>query len=160
MNRPGNASASPSRHATALTRVVSLTHPRCVDVFVSYASEDRAWARELISHLEEKGLNVSDPASELSPGDNWSLEIGKALEGAGAMVVLVSPASARSESAQRDLDYALGSKKFRDRLIPVIVKPTDKVPWILRRLDPVKGTPSQASERIAKRLKRSVVSCS
>lgn len=145
---------------SALTRVASLTHPKRVDVFVSYAAEDRAWARRLISHLEEKGLHVWDPASELSLGDNWPLKIGRALEGAKAMIVLVSPASARSESAQRDLDYALGSKKFRDRLIPVIVKPTDKVPWILRSLGPVKGTPSQASERIAKRLKRSVASYS
>ncbi len=131
-----------------------------MDVFVSYASEDQAWAQQLISHLEEKGLNVSDPASELSPGDNWSLEIGRALEGAEAMIVLVSPASAKSAGVQRELEYALMSKRFEDRLIPVVVKPTNKFPWILRRLDPVKGTPSQASERIAKRLKRSVSSYS
>jgi hypothetical protein len=35
----------------------------------------------------------------------------------------------------------------------VIVKPTKKLPWILDRLNPEKGEPSQVSERIAERLK-------
>jgi TIR domain len=127
-------------------------HPQCMSVFVSYSLGDRKWAKELISHLEEEGVKVRDPRSKLFPGDNWSLEIGKALESSNALVLLVSPSAMKSESFRRETEYALGSKRFRDRLIPVIVKDTPKLPWILRHLNPEKGDPSRVSKRILKRL--------
>jgi hypothetical protein len=37
--------------------------------------------------LEKGGFEVWDPAARLTPGDNWALEQGKALEDAEAMVV-------------------------------------------------------------------------
>jgi hypothetical protein len=123
-----------------------------VNVFLSYASEDREWARKLVSLLERKGLDVGDASSALSPGDNWSLETGKALEKAEAMVVLVSPAATESENLKRELEYALVTKRFRNRLIRVIIRPTKKLPWILNHLDPEKGTPPEVSKRILKRL--------
>jgi len=127
-------------------------HPQSMNVFVSYSSSDQKWAKELISHLQEEGLKVRDPRSEFFPGDNWSLEIGKALESSNALVLLVSPSAVKSESFRRETEYALGAKRFRDRLIPVIVKDTPKLPWILRHLNPEKGDPSQVSKRILKRL--------
>lgn len=125
-----------------------------MSIFLSYAGTDQKWARELISHLSEKGIDVWDAETELLPGDNWNLEVGKALERAKAMIVLLSPSSARSPNLRREIEYALVSEKFRNRLIPVIVKPTDHIPWILKRLKPIKGnSPSQVSERVFKRLK-------
>jgi len=122
-------------------------------VFLSYAAEDRKWAQELISSLQDAGLQVWDGAAELANGNNWFLETGKALEGANAMVVLLSPAAAKSEGLKREIDYALTSKRFKHRLIPVIVKPTAKIPWILQRLRPETGDPSSVSKRIVRRLK-------
>lgn len=127
-------------------------HPQCMSVFVSYSSSDQKWAKELISHLEEEGVKVRDPRSDFTPGDNWSLQIGKALESANALILLVSPSAMKSESFRGETEYALGSKRFRDRLIPVIVKDTPELPWILRHLNPEKGAPSQVSKRILKRL--------
>ena len=113
----------------------------------------------LISHLGERGIDVWDAESELTPGDNWNLEMGKALERAKAMIVLLSPASARSENLRREIEYALGSKKFQDRLIPVIVRATDHIPWILKRLKPIRGNdPSRVSERVARRLRAAAIS--
>jgi hypothetical protein len=126
-----------------------------MNVFISYTSEDSKWAEELVSNLERNGLDVWYASSHLLPGDNWSLEVGKALERAKAMVILLSPAAAESENLRRELEYALTSEKFRNRLIPVIVKPTRKVPWILERLNPEKGSPSEVSRRIVQRLKDS-----
>jgi hypothetical protein len=127
-------------------------HPQSMSVFISYSSGDRKWAKELISHLEEEGLKIKDPRSDIMPGENWSLESGKALESSNALVLLVSPSAIKSESFRRETEYALGSKRFRDRLIPVIVKDTPKLPWILRHLNPEKGDPSRVSKRILKRL--------
>lgn len=130
-----------------------------MSIFVSYSHRDEKWAREFIHHLSEEGIEVWDAESELSPGDNWNLEVGKALERASAMIVLLSPASARSANLRREIEYALGSRKFQDRLIPVIVKPTDDIPWILKRFKPIRGSnPSRVSERVARRLKAGAAS--
>jgi len=103
-------------------------------VFLSYAEADRDVAKELASHLEEAGHRVWDPANARFPGDNWALRIGKALEDCEAMVLLLSPQSAKSEWARQEWEYALGSERYKGRLIPVEVKPTKDAPWILKRL--------------------------
>ena len=123
-----------------------------MSIFLAYASEDQKWTRELASRLARKGLEVWDADSRLAPGDNWSLQIGKALEAAQAMIVLVSPAAAKSADLVREVEYALVERRFANRLIPVIVKPTRKLPWILDRLNPEKGSPSEVAERIIERL--------
>jgi len=123
-----------------------------MNVFISYASQDVEWARELTKALKRSGFRAWDP-SEIGPGENWSLEIGKALEKSDAMVVLLSPASARSESVKREIDYALTSKRFHERLIPVMVKQTTKYPWVLADLVIEKGEPNEVVKRIAKRLR-------
>ena len=122
-------------------------------VFISYSDEDRRWANQIAARLKQAGLHVWDPESELAPGDNWPLEIGKALASAEAMIVLMSPAAADSRMLQEEVSYALGSKKFKNRLIPVIVKPTSKMPWILKKLNPERGDPAAVSARIIHRLK-------
>lgn len=120
-----------------------------IHVFLSYAHPDQGWARKLSDELKAAGLHVLDPASELLPGDNWHLEIGKALDESEAMVVLISPKAAQSPWVQREIEYALGSERFQDRLIPVEVEPTHDYPWVLRHLRWVAGDPSEAGRRIA-----------
>ena len=104
-----------------------------MNVFISYAQADEEWAQSLRSGLAKAGFEVSDPAGEVAAGENLHLEIGKALKRADAMVVVLSPDSASSRSVRAEIEYALGSSQFRDRLIPVLVKPTDNLPWILRK---------------------------
>ena len=122
---------------------------RALKVFLSYAQSDGSWARELSGHLEAAGFRVLDPVGQLLPGDNWSLEIGKALDSSQAMVVLISPAAVRSPWVQREIQFALGSEKYQDRLIPVEVDPTNDFPWVLRHLPWIKGNPSQAGQQVA-----------
>ncbi|MFI5394345.1 MAG: toll/interleukin-1 receptor domain-containing protein [Candidatus Binatia bacterium] len=124
-------------------------------VFMSYVQADKQRARELAERLSEAGLDVWDPNQELFPGDNWSLAIGKALQQSRAMVVLVSPDSVDAPSVRREIEYALGSANFEGRLIPVMLRPTKKIPWILRKLPQVKlnNDPEEATERILDILK-------
>lgn len=102
-------------------------------VFLSYSSEDREVAKELASRLAKAGLGTWDPAEALFPGDNWALRIGKALAESDAMVVLISPQSVKSEWVQHELQYALSAPRYKGRVIPVVVKPTKDIPWILKR---------------------------
>ena len=104
-----------------------------VNVFISYARKDEAYAARLREGLVGAGLRVWEPRS-LSPGDNWAREMGKALDRADAVVVLLSPDSVASDSVKREIEFTISSPRFKDRLIPVLVRPTPEVPWILREL--------------------------
>jgi|SRR5580704_14616355 hypothetical protein len=94
-------------------------------------------ARELATHLEKAGFDTWDPADARFPGDNWALRIGKALQESEAMVVLISPDSMKSQTVRQEIDYALGSPQYKGRLIPVVVKATSEIPWILKKFPSV-----------------------
>src|SRR5260370_34560143 len=102
-------------------------------VFVSHSAEDQEVAKELATRLSRAGFEPWDPTEALFPGDNWASGIGKALQEANAMVVLISPDSMKSDWVRREVEFALGSARYKGRLIPVVVKPTKDIPWILKR---------------------------
>ena len=118
-------------------------------VFISYAQPDAEWARSLESRLSQAGVDVWNPMRHILPGDNWALEIGRALDQADVMVILVSPAAARSKEVRDELKYAMGSERFENRVIPIEIEPTDEAPWVLRHFQWVKGSPDEAGQRIA-----------
>ena len=112
-------------------------------VFVSHTTEDADLARRVGKALEDAGFDVWDAARDVLPGDNWALEAGQALRDADAMVVLLTPAGVRSPFVRADLEYALGEKTFKGRLIPLIVGTPQEItdeelPWILKRLHTVR----------------------
>jgi hypothetical protein len=104
-------------------------------VFLSYDLKDSKQARQLADKLTAAGLSVWDAARELLPGDNWALKLGKALEESDAMIVLVSPESVDSPWVRREIEYAVGVPKYKGRLIPVVVRPTPRIPWVLRQFE-------------------------
>lgn len=118
-------------------------------VFLSYASDDRDLARALAAEIQKAGYNVWSDLDVL-PGDNFAGEAGKALDASDAMVVIVSPASAESEHVRREVEFAIGSRRYARRVIPVITKPTKKMPWILERLQSIRSTrdPKETSRRV------------
>src|SRR5712672_76203 len=110
-------------------------------VFLCYSQEDSEIAKVLAGRLADAGLDLWDPAETLFPGDNWALRIGEALEKSDAMIALVSPASMKSPSVRQEIEYALGSPRYKGRLLPVIVKPSKDMPWILKRFPAVRIEP-------------------
>lgn len=126
-----------------------------VKVFLSYSHEESEIAKALATSLARAGLELWDPAEALFPGDNWALRIGQALQESDAMVVLISPASMRSESVRQEIEYALGSARYKGRLLPVIVKPAKDMPWILKRFPAVRIGPDfeEAARQIADHIK-------
>jgi TIR domain len=130
-----------------------------VKVFISYSGSDEKWADRLRSALAKYEVDVWDPASQIAPGDNWGLKYGKALENSDAVVVLISPASVKSDWVRHEIQYALSSAQFRDRLIPVLVRPTDEIPWILRKLKVIRASHSvdETARRIVNALRKAPV---
>jgi hypothetical protein len=120
-----------------------------VRVFISYAASDRQWARQLSEQLGALGIEPWLDTAEVFPGENWASAVGSALESSDALLVLVSPASAASELVGREVQYALGSERFENRVIPVIVEPTDQMPWILGKFVSVSGSPAATARKVA-----------
>ncbi|MBC8117299.1 MAG: toll/interleukin-1 receptor domain-containing protein [Candidatus Saccharimonas sp.] len=119
-------------------------------VFLSHSKSDKTLAREIAQGLVDQGFDVWFDEWFLQPGGNWAKAVGKALESADAMVVLVSPDSMQSWQRE-DIHYALTTPRFEGRLIPVIVKSTPDIPWILETLNVVRPgrTGAETARRIA-----------
>lgn len=124
------------------------------NVFLSYSMRDSKWARELANVLKDEGLQVwSD--EEISPGGNIWDETGQALSRANAMVVLISPDAVDSRYVQQEIDFALTQQRFKNRLIPLVLRPTKKIPWILQKQQPIVVAPRRrpaAFRQVAQRL--------
>ncbi|HEV2381699.1 MAG TPA: toll/interleukin-1 receptor domain-containing protein [Terriglobia bacterium] len=127
-----------------------------MQVFLSYSLADKIFAKQLASELSKQGYDVWDPEVEMSPGDKWLEQIGQALRRSKAMVVLLSPDSAKSELVRRDIEYALSNLNYAERLFPVLVRPTEDFPWILHNFHILRANnnPAEVSRRIASALKR------
>ena len=108
-------------------------------VFISHSHTDSALAARVSEALRDDGLEVWDPDVDVLPGDNWAEKVAQALRKSQAMVVLLTPAAVDSPYVRRDMEYALGAKRYSNRLIPVVIGgreqlPPDSVPWIVRHM--------------------------
>ena len=121
-----------------------------IQVFLSHVSEDRELANYLGERLSESGFQVWWAEERLLPGENWARATGDALEQSDAMIVLVSPDSASSRRVREELNYALGASNYAGRVIPVVVRPTKKMPWILRKMKVLRA--GKDREQLSKRV--------
>jgi len=130
-----------------------------VKVFISYSGPDERYAERLRQALVKHDVQVWDPASQIAPGENWGLKYGRALEDSEAVVVLISPASVKSDVVRHEIQYAVSNAQFRDRLIPVLVRPTDEIPWILRKQKVIRASQNadETARRIANALRKAPV---
>ena len=84
---------------------------------MSYASEDRSSAEEVIKHLTTvPNLQIFNDNS-ISAGEDWESIIRRELDKSDYFLVLLSPASIRSKWVQFELGAAWGLDKF---IIPVV----------------------------------------
>lgn len=88
------------------------------NVFISYSSQDITFARHLKRLLEEKQLQVWIDESRLTTSKRWWPTIERAIEAAPAVIVIMSPASRRSDWVEREVLYA---EKLRKPIFPVLL---------------------------------------
>ncbi|MBL7094195.1 toll/interleukin-1 receptor domain-containing protein [candidate division KSB1 bacterium] len=125
-------------------------------VFISHSYKNESLAQKIAEILKKAGLDVWD-GREILPGDNWADKVSHALNESDAMVVLLTSDSLKSRSVRHEIEFALGEKRFRRRLIPVLVGSPDKFsgedfPWILNHLKTVKLTESENNEEDLKQI--------
>ncbi|MSR56967.1 MAG: toll/interleukin-1 receptor domain-containing protein [Planctomycetaceae bacterium] len=132
-----------------------------MQVFISYAQSDREAAKGIADALTKGGHNVWLDYEQVVPGENYALQVAKALEKSDAMVSIISPDAMKSRFVRGDIDYALSEPKYAGRLVPVMVKPTNPkdVPWILEQLNWIDATANarSAGSKVVAALKQSAV---
>jgi len=101
------------------------------DIFLSYASEDRARIKPLVHALQQHGWTVWWDRTILA-GKIWEEEIEAALEGSRCVIVAWSEASIKSHWVRAEAHEAMQ----RDVLVPVLLDRV-KIPLAFRRFHAV-----------------------
>jgi hypothetical protein len=102
-----------------------MTASRKLNVFICHASQDKPVVRELYQQLlTEDWIDPWLDEEELLPGQDWNLEIEKAVESSDAVIVCVSGVSVAKEGyvqkeLRRVLDIALEKPEGSIFVIPV-----------------------------------------
>jgi hypothetical protein len=129
------------------------TEAATLPVYLSYAAADEKVAEQVRRRLRTDGFGVFDPA-DVRLGENWAQAISQGLEQARAMVILLSPDSVKSPNVLHEIGFALGSKNFDGRVLPVIVKPTAEIPWFLQTMKYLRITHGDPGMQVARALKQ------
>jgi len=127
-------------------------------IFISHATRDSELASQLADGLFRAGFVVWNAAEEIAPGDNWAKETGRALDESDVLVAVITPGSLQSRFLQADIQYALTSKRFEHRLVPVFFGYTTfaagkDAPWILLKMDPIYTDQSRGFGEIIERIR-------
>lgn len=127
-----------------------------MQIYLSYAKQDEAFARNLAEQLRVRGFSVWNSGAEIFPGDNVWLQTSAALKKSKAMIVLISPDSMRSEWVRREIEYALGDSNYQGRVFPVHIRTTRDIPWIIRKFQSfdAKQGAARIGDSIAEALKQ------
>ncbi len=92
-------------------------------LFISYASEDRAWVRRLAAALRDAGWDVWIDQDGIHGGREWRTEIVRALKASDVFVLVLSPASVQSRNVVKELSLA---EDFGRRILPVELAPAEE----------------------------------
>ena len=76
-------------------------------VFISYSHQDKSFVDEFAMELVRNGVHVWLDRWELKPGDSLLTNIESAVEGASALVVVLSKSSVKSAWCRQELTAGL-----------------------------------------------------
>lgn len=113
-----------------------MTTSRPLKVFLSYAFDDNPSLKKLYAFLASQGTEPWLDTEKLLPGQDWKLEIGKAMDEADVILVCLSKVSVGKEGyVQKEmriaLDLALEMPEGRIFLIPARLDDCE-IPFRLR----------------------------
>ncbi|BAL89664.1 hypothetical protein AMIS_44440 [Actinoplanes missouriensis 431] len=97
------------------------------DFFISYASENRAWAEWIAAQLESAGYSTIYQAADFRPGRDFVHEMHDAVSSAARTIAVLTPAYLRSEFGEAEWRavFAQDPSGRKGLLIPVRVQPCD-----------------------------------
>ncbi len=97
--------------------------------FISHAAEDESMATALADFLEAQGIRTWLAARDCVPGNPLSEQIESAIESFERTLILLSPASMRSEWVRREISLAIAKERRTARpvLLPLNVGERDDI---------------------------------
>jgi len=101
-------------------------------VFISYSSVDEPLAKEIEGTLEATGISAFRDKKDIDWGDDVLERVAKGLTDCSAVVVIVSPASLKSQWVPFEVGHAMALGK---KVLPFLAHPSIDVPDFLRKLN-------------------------
>jgi TIR domain len=124
-------------------------------VFLCHASEDKPTVRSYHSRLIDAGFDAWLDEDKILPGQDWDLEIGRALKKSSSVIVFLSRHSQKRGYLQKEILRALDEAEQQPEgaifLIPAKMEPCE-VPDRLSRLHWVDLQAEQGFERLCRSL--------
>ncbi|NER24799.1 MAG: TIR domain-containing protein [Symploca sp. SIO1C2] len=120
-------------HCEYITESIKNSNNLMTQVFLSYATQDRAIMEKIRNSLRRESITVWTNLTDIQTGEDFGEAINRGIEQADNLVYLLSPESINSTYCQQELDLAVSLNK---RIIPVLVKETEPntIPEVLRQL--------------------------
>lgn len=98
-------------------------------VFLCHASEDKAAVRSYAVRLTDAGFAIWLDEEQLLPGQEWDVEIRKAIERSNAVIVFLSPKSQKRGYIQKEIVRVLDESERQPEgtifLIPAKIEPCE-----------------------------------
>lgn len=113
------------------------------EVFVSHSHADHAFTLKISADLARHGVPVWFSERNIRGAQQWLDEIGAALDRCDWMVVILTPEAVKSHWVGQEVRFALGDKRYRDRVIPVELRRCEakKLAWPLVNMQIISGRP-------------------
>ncbi|NLF71487.1 MAG: toll/interleukin-1 receptor domain-containing protein, partial [Candidatus Anammoximicrobium sp.] len=80
-------------------------------LFICYSTEDDAFARKVCLHMEGRGISCWFAPKDVAPGREFELAILDAIDGSGAMLLILTQASNASRFVQSEVNRAFSTGK-------------------------------------------------
>jgi len=123
-------------------------------VFLSYAQRDRELAEAVAAELQLRGVPVRD--SQMSGGSEWASKVDDALHACDSMIALLNANAFSSRYVRQELEFALFSEQYKNRLLPVLLEEASsdlaRLPWILSKIQAMRMTRITSPEAAAKKI--------
>lgn len=112
------------------------------ELFLSHSSKDRHFVSRLEEVFRKHGIRYWYSKRHIVAATTWHDEIGKALGRCDWFVVVLSPSALRSVWVERELLYALRSRRYNERIVPILHKRCiwNRLSWTLGSLQMVDFT--------------------
>jgi len=113
-------------------RRVRVRRPK--EVFLSHAHADRRFLNRLVALLRSRGIPYWYSKTHLIGAQQWHDEIGRALDRCDWFLIVLSPKATKSEWVKRELVYALNERRYRAKIVPVLLKSCNynRLSWTLK----------------------------
>jgi hypothetical protein len=88
------------------------------DAYISYASQDRDWARRLADDLQRRGFSIFRDSERLETGSDWAQKFSDTLHNARNLIVIWSDHAASSDWVRREAaEFAANHSELNRQLL-------------------------------------------